>query len=148
MILLFVIKYFPLDFYVFVDIDAKDAITFTVLQVCFCKLLTSYLFLFVPWVVCKLLTFCFSEFCLFLFVIQVIRLISHHYVIQSLLCTAWACMWEWEPGRHLGLQFDKKSGDLYICDCYFGLMKVCQLSNWFHVFSFYCNLHMNLLMVY
>ncbi|XP_052173186.1 protein STRICTOSIDINE SYNTHASE-LIKE 3-like [Diospyros lotus] len=27
-------------------------------------------------------------------------------------------------GRPLGLRFDKKSGDLYICDCYFGLMKV------------------------
>ena len=27
-------------------------------------------------------------------------------------------------GRPLGLRFDKKSGDLYIADAYFGLMKV------------------------
>ena len=27
-------------------------------------------------------------------------------------------------GRPLGLRFEKKSGDLYICDAYFGLMKV------------------------
>ncbi|XP_010525477.1 PREDICTED: protein STRICTOSIDINE SYNTHASE-LIKE 1-like [Tarenaya hassleriana] len=27
-------------------------------------------------------------------------------------------------GRPLGVHFEKKSGDLYICDCYFGVMKV------------------------